>query len=137
MQVIRWAQAQFPALLPGGVVDTHPLRDAAGASESGREGPAMTSTVQISDATKRFGEVEAVQNVSFALEEGETIALVGHNGAGKTTLLKLMLGLIRPTSGTLEVLGQNPRPANSRRDGALATCPRTCLSTRRSPGAKH
>jgi Cu-processing system ATP-binding protein len=68
----------------------------------------MTTTVQINDITKRFGEFKAVQNVSFALEEGETVALVGHNGAGKTTLLKLMLGLIRPTAGTLEVLGQHP-----------------------------
>ena len=68
----------------------------------------MTSTVLISDVTKRFGVVEAVRSVSFTLEEGETVALVGHNGAGKTTLLKLMLGLIRPTSGTLEVLGQYP-----------------------------
>ena len=68
----------------------------------------MTRTVRIENITKRFGKIEAVQNVSFTLNEGETIALVGHNGAGKTTLLKLMLGLIRPTSGMLEVLGEDP-----------------------------
>lgn len=68
----------------------------------------MTGTVEIRDVTKRFGKVEAVRDVSFALPEGETIALVGHNGAGKTTLLKLMLGLIRPSSGSIRVLGEDP-----------------------------
>ncbi len=42
------------------------------------------------------------------MPEGETIALVGHNGAGKTTLMKLMLGLIRPTAGSIRVLGEDP-----------------------------
>ena len=68
----------------------------------------MTGTVEIRKATKCFGKVEAVRDVTFALPEGETIALVGHNGAGKTTLLKLMLGLIRPTSGSIRVLGEDP-----------------------------
>jgi Cu-processing system ATP-binding protein len=68
----------------------------------------MTNTVEIRGVTKRYGANEAVRNVSFALPAGETVALVGHNGAGKTTLLKLMLGLIRPTAGTLRVLGENP-----------------------------
>jgi Cu-processing system ATP-binding protein len=68
----------------------------------------MTSTVEIRDVVKRFGSVEAVRDVSFSLPEGETIALVGHNGAGKTTLMKLMLGLIRPTSGSIAVLGDDP-----------------------------
>lgn len=65
-------------------------------------------TVEISNVTKRFGKVEAVRDVSFQLPEGETVALVGHNGAGKTTLMKLMLGLIRPTSGHISVLGEDP-----------------------------
>jgi Cu-processing system ATP-binding protein len=68
----------------------------------------MTPTVQIAGATKRYGKVEAVRDVSLTLHAGETIALVGHNGAGKTTLIKLMLGLIRPTSGSVEVLGEDP-----------------------------
>ncbi|PZR87196.1 MAG: ABC transporter ATP-binding protein [Stutzerimonas stutzeri] len=68
----------------------------------------MTATLEIRNVTKRFGKVEAVREVSFALPEGETIALIGHNGAGKTTLLKLMLGLIRPSSGSVTVLGDDP-----------------------------
>ena len=64
--------------------------------------------VELREVVKRFGRIEAVRGVSFDLGAGETVALVGHNGAGKTTLMKLMLGLIRPTSGRIEVLGENP-----------------------------
>lgn len=68
----------------------------------------MTMTVKIDEVSKRYGKVEAVKNVAFDLNVGETIALVGHNGAGKTTLIKLMLGLIRPTDGQVRVLGEDP-----------------------------
>jgi Cu-processing system ATP-binding protein len=68
----------------------------------------MTSTVELTGITKRYGAIEAVRDVSFTLPAGEAVALVGHNGAGKTTLLKLMLGLIHPTAGTIRVLGENP-----------------------------
>jgi Cu-processing system ATP-binding protein len=68
----------------------------------------MTTTVTLSEISKRYGRIEAVRDVSFDLAEGETIALIGHNGAGKTTLMKLMLGLIRPSRGTIDVLGDNP-----------------------------
>lgn len=68
----------------------------------------MSVTVELNGVTKRFRAVEAVRNVSFSLPEGEIIALVGHNGAGKTTLMKLMLGLIRPSAGTVRVLGEDP-----------------------------
>jgi len=68
----------------------------------------MTSTVRVREVTKEYGPVKAVCDASFELGRGELVALIGHNGAGKTTLMKLMLGLIRPTAGWLEVLGDNP-----------------------------
>jgi Cu-processing system ATP-binding protein len=68
----------------------------------------MAATVAVDNLVKRFGATEAVNGVSFALAPGETVALLGHNGAGKTTLMKLMLGLIRPTAGTVRVLGDDP-----------------------------
>jgi Cu-processing system ATP-binding protein len=68
----------------------------------------MNATVRIASVTKRYGRIVAVTDVSFDLGEGEMVALIGHNGAGKTTLMKLMLGLIRPTGGSIMVLGDNP-----------------------------
>jgi Cu-processing system ATP-binding protein len=64
--------------------------------------------IELTGVAKRYGAVDAVRDVSFALPQGSRVALVGHNGAGKTTLMKLMLGLIRPSAGSLRVLGENP-----------------------------
>ena len=68
----------------------------------------MTHPVTLQDAAKRYDRVDAVRGVTLALPPGETTALVGHNGAGKTTLMKLALGLIRPTAGTVRLLGADP-----------------------------
>ncbi len=67
----------------------------------------MRNAVEIRGVTKRYGTAEAVKDVDFELGTG-AVALVGHNGAGKTTLMKLMLGLIRPSAGSVTVLGDNP-----------------------------
>lgn len=64
--------------------------------------------VIVSGIAKRYGKVSAVRDVSFQLNDGEIVALVGHNGAGKTTIVKLLLGLIRPSEGSVEVLGEDP-----------------------------
>lgn len=53
------------------------------------------------------------QNANFEVKAGEFIVLLGPNGAGKTTLFKLILGLIKPTSGELNVFGQSPKRGNS------------------------
>ena len=68
----------------------------------------MTPVAQWSSVTRRYGKLTAVQDVSLSLYPGEATALVGHNGAGKTTLIKLLLGLIRPSAGSVSVLGVDP-----------------------------
>jgi Cu-processing system ATP-binding protein len=67
---------------------------------------------------KRFGEVTAVDGLSFEVEPGETFALVGPNGAGKTTTLKLLLGLARPDAGRIAIgrEGRSPEDPRARRD---------------------
>ena len=57
--------------------------------------------------TKYFGDFGAVREVSFAVAPGEVVGLVGPNGAGKTTTLRCLVGIIRPTSGTVRVAGHD------------------------------
>ena len=68
----------------------------------------MTALVTLDHVTRRYGRLTALEDASLELEAGETVALVGHNGAGKTTLMKLILGLVRPSAGTVRVLGEDP-----------------------------
>lgn len=62
----------------------------------------------IEGITKRYGELAALDGVSLSVAPGERLALLGHNGAGKTTLIKLILGLIRPDEGSIEIFGKTP-----------------------------
>ncbi len=61
--------------------------------------------VQISNVTKCFGSLWAVDDVSFTVEEGEIFGLLGPNGAGKTTLIRLILDILKPDAGQITVLG--------------------------------
>ena len=63
--------------------------------------------IEVRDLTKRFGDVVAVEGLSFAVPAGTTAALLGGNGAGKTTTLSILLGLLLPTSGSVRVLGED------------------------------
>ena len=60
----------------------------------------------VSDINVYYGAIHAIKNVSFEVNEGEVVALIGANGAGKSTTLKTMSGLLRSQTGTIEFLGQ-------------------------------
>ncbi|MDA1216418.1 MAG: ABC transporter ATP-binding protein [Chloroflexi bacterium] len=67
----------------------------------------MPPLLEAVDLSKRYGATVALESVTFEVHEGVT-GLLGPNGAGKSTAIKLFLGLIRPTSGTVRVLGEEP-----------------------------
>jgi ABC-2 type transport system ATP-binding protein len=69
-----------------------------------------TSVVAVRDLEKRFGEVLAVDDFSFQVDVGEVCGLLGPNGAGKTTTLRVLMGLERPTRGTVELFGEPVGP---------------------------
>lgn len=64
--------------------------------------------IEINDLTKRFGHINAVDDIGLKLEKGQIIGLLGPNGSGKTTLIKMMTGLLTPTSGTITINGLEP-----------------------------
>ncbi len=72
-------------------------------------------TIEVRDLAKRFGEVEAVKQVSFAVRAGELFGFLGPNGAGKTTTINMLTGLARPDSGSIHIAGidcvKQPRAA--------------------------
>ena len=63
------------------------------------------SVIELEHVTKTFGEVRAVDDVSFSVEKGELFGLLGPNGAGKTTAIRCMLDIFKPDSGTIRILG--------------------------------
>lgn len=63
--------------------------------------------LEINDINVFYGSIHAVKNVSFSVEEGEIISLIGANGAGKTTILQTISGLLKSTTGSIQFNGQN------------------------------
>lgn len=66
------------------------------------------SVVKLNQVKKDFDGVAAIRELSLNIEEGEVLGLFGHNGAGKTTTMKLILGLLKPSEGTVSVFGHAP-----------------------------
>lgn len=74
----------------------------------------MTDTaVELNEVSKYYKKVNALHPLSLKINAGEVLGLFGHNGAGKSTLMKLILGVLKPTSGNVNALGYCPRANNS------------------------
>ena len=65
----------------------------------------MTAALSCADVRSGYGRIEVLPGISLSIEAGDIYALVGKNGAGKTTLLRTILGLLRPTAGTIKLFG--------------------------------
>ena len=74
----------------------------------------MPTPLEIIDLSKTYDSKEAVRNVSFKVNENEIIGILGPNGCGKTTTIGMMLGLIKPTSGSVLINGKNIENENDR-----------------------
>lgn len=83
-----------------------------------------TLVVETRKLTKHYGRVPVVEGLDLTVRRGEVYGFLGPNGAGKTTTLRMLLGLIRPTSGSATVMGERPGdPASLARVGALVESP--------------
>ncbi len=74
----------------------------------------MSTIVRTVDLTKRFGAVTALNGLNLSVEQGEVVGVLGPNGAGKTTTINLILGLLSPTEGRVELFGEDLARARSR-----------------------
>ncbi|MFJ9828340.1 ABC transporter ATP-binding protein [Streptomyces sp. NPDC101160] len=74
----------------------------------------MTALLEVEDLRVAYGKIEAVKGISFSVEAGQVVALIGTNGAGKTTTLRTLSGLIKPTAGKITFDGEviNDVPAH-------------------------
>ena len=66
----------------------------------------MSPMLEVKDLVVAYGKIKAVKGISFSVDEGEVVTLIGTNGAGKTTTLRTISGLLRPTSGEITFMGQ-------------------------------
>src|SRR5688572_7944255 len=71
-------------------------------------------SISIKNLSKRFGSLAAVDNVSFDVEAGSLVALLGPSGSGKSTLLRMIAGLETPDQGEIEIVGQNFSTSSAR-----------------------
>ncbi len=70
----------------------------------------MAAIVEVNNLSKSFGEINAVNDLSFTVNEGDVYGFLGQNGAGKSTSMRMMLTLITPTSGSIKIFGKELQP---------------------------
>jgi len=91
---------------------------------------AVRKVVEVRDVSVRFGNFQALSDVTFSVPESSFTAVIGPNGAGKSTLLKVLLGLLQPEAGTVSLLG---RPARDLEPGVVAYVPQKKTFTNTFP----
>ncbi len=74
----------------------------------------MSAIIIVESVSKRFGSTEVLKGISFEVKERETTCILGGSGGGKSTLLKVMIGVLKPTSGTIIIDGEDTRGFNDR-----------------------
>ncbi|MHC4448296.1 MAG: ABC transporter ATP-binding protein [Planctomycetota bacterium] len=74
----------------------------------------MSAIIIVESVSKRFGSTEVLKSISFEVRERETLCILGGSGCGKSTLLKVMIGVLKPTSGTVIIDGEDTREFNER-----------------------
>lgn len=82
--------------------------------------------IEVSDLTRSYGDFTAVDRVSFRIQQGEVVGLLGHNGAGKTTIMKMMTGYLEPTSGQVLIEGEAVRPDSAGTRRRIGYLPENC-----------
>jgi ABC-2 type transport system ATP-binding protein len=79
----------------------------------------MSNIVKCEHVVKQYGDIVAVNDISFTVEEGEIFGLIGPNGAGKTTTIRMMMDIIKPDSGEMSVFGEKLSDATKNKVGYL------------------
>ena len=76
--------------------------------------PETENIIEVTGLTKKYGEITAVDNISFSIKRGDIFAFLGPNGAGKTTTIKMLTTLLNPTSGKIFIDGHDPSTHQNR-----------------------
>ena len=82
--------------------------------------------IEVSQLTRLYGTFVAVDNVSFKIQPGEVVGLLGHNGAGKTTIMKMMTGFLEPTAGSIRINGLEMGESTRRIQARIGYLPENC-----------
>ncbi|VFM95404.1 MAG: ABC-2 type transport system ATP-binding protein [Candidatus Kentron sp. G] len=82
--------------------------------------------IEAQNLTRRYDDFTAVDNVSFHIDQGEVVGLLGHNGAGKTTIMKMMTGFLEPTSGTIGMGDLEIGPETRKIQSLIGYLPENC-----------
>lgn len=99
--------------------------------------PAGPAAVETQNITKRFGKRVVLDDVSIRVEKADFFGIIGPNGAGKTTLINTILGAIAPTSGSVRILGLDPRPRNVEILSRIGVQPQRSAFFTRSTAHEH